>query len=75
MVVDKDNPTFVAKWETVVRECEHILATAITNHFKHQLTGIMGVHQFTGILGVHQLTGIMGVHQLTTDARIVHLIQ
>ena len=35
MVIDKDNPTFVANWEKAVRECERKLTETIINHLKN----------------------------------------
>ena len=35
MVIDKDNPTFVANWKKAVRECERKLTETIIDHLKN----------------------------------------
>ena len=34
MVIEKDDPKFISKWETAIRDCEHKLATVIIDHLK-----------------------------------------
>ena len=34
MVIEKDDPKFISKWETAIRDCEHKLATIIIDHLK-----------------------------------------
>ena len=35
MVIDKDNPTFMANWEKAVRECERKLTETKIDHLKN----------------------------------------
>ena len=38
MVIDKDEPEFVAKWELAIRQCEQKLANTIIEHLNNTAT-------------------------------------
>ena len=40
MVIDKEDPEFVAKWETAIKRCEQKLANTIIEHLKNTATKI-----------------------------------